>query len=70
MLYNRLSQQHVLISHRIRTVDQSMDTTKTQFNDPVSFPGATYRNVGEGLPLTEAEMTQTPAASPTPTQHG
>ena len=35
----------------------SMDTTKVQLGEPMSFIEATYRNIGQEL-LTRAEMTQ------------
>lgn len=37
--------------------DQSMDATNVQLNGPMSFIGATYRNMGEEL-VTKAEMSQ------------
>lgn len=36
---------------------QSMDTTKVQLGEAVSYPGDSYRNVDE-VSLTGAEMTQ------------
>lgn len=38
--------------------DQSIDTTKTQLDELMSFIGVTYRSMAEGL-LAGAEMTQT-----------
>jgi hypothetical protein len=38
------------------TTDQGMDSTTIQLGGPMSFIGATYRNMGEGL-LTGAEIT-------------
>lgn len=37
--------------------DQSMDTTKVQFDEPLSFIGVTLQEYGWGL-FIEAEMTQ------------
>jgi hypothetical protein len=39
----------LLTSDREPTTDQSMNTTKVQLGDPMSFIGVTYRNMGEGL---------------------
>ena len=54
----------LLILSRELTRDRSIETTKVQLDDPMSFVGVICRSVGEGL-CTEAEMTQT-AASPKP----
>ena len=37
--------------------DQSIDTTKVQFGEPMDFTGASYRSMGKAL-LTGAEMSQ------------
>lgn len=40
------------------TTEQSMDITKVQLDEPVSFIGVAYRNMNEEL-LSGAEITQT-----------
>lgn len=54
------SYKYAFSADRETMIDQSMNTTKVQFGEPISFIGITYRNVGEGL-LTGAEITQTNA---------
>jgi hypothetical protein len=44
-------------SDRDHKTDQSTDNIKIQLNEPMSFIGATYRNIGKGLG-TETEATQ------------
>ena len=39
-----------------QTICGSTDTAKVQLDEPMSFIGVTYRNMGEGW-LTRAEMT-------------
>ena len=43
--------------HKEPRKDQSAHTTKVLVDEPISFIGVTYRNMGEGL-VTGAEMTQ------------
>lgn len=50
------------------TASQNKDT-KVQFSEPVSFIGVTYRNVGNGLLLTGAEMSQRQLNHQSPPQH-
>lgn len=40
---------HLLMPEREPTINQSVDTTKVQLGDPMSFTGITYRSMGEGL---------------------
>ena len=47
----------VSLLHKEPRTDQSAHTTKVLLDEPISFIGVTYRNMGEGL-LTGAEMTQ------------
>lgn len=46
----------------------SKDTTKVQPDEPMSFSGVTYRNLGEGL-FIGTEMTQTQLAHQSPPLH-
>jgi hypothetical protein len=50
-------------------IDQSMDTIKVKLDEPSSFIGVSYRNMGEGL-LTGAEMIQRQLYHQGPPQHG
>ena len=47
----------LLIPDSEPTTEQSMDTSKVQLGEPVSFIGVSHRITDEGL-LTGAEMTQ------------
>lgn len=49
--------------------DQSVDAIEVQLSEPMSFIGATYRNMGEGL-FIGAEMTQGQFHHRGPPQHG
>lgn len=47
---------HLHMPEREPTINQSVDTTKVQLGDLMSFTGVTYRRMGEGL-CRGAEMT-------------
>lgn len=41
--------QTFLSSARVPVTDQSKDTTRVQTGESLSFPGVTFRSMGEGL---------------------
>lgn len=52
-----MQHSYLLIPDTEPMADQSTDTTKLQFCEPMGFIGVTYGNMGERL-LVEARMTQ------------
>jgi hypothetical protein len=59
---------HLFISDGEPVTDQCVDTIKVQFDEPMSFIGIIYRNIGKEL-LKGTEMTQRQLYQQGPPQH-
>lgn len=58
LFHAEMQHEFLLTQDREPRTDQSLDATKVQIDEPMSFIGVSYRSMGVNNPLTGAEMTQ------------